>query len=1164
MPLSVRNFLKRLKRCELGTPARDILHEVTPADFSSEEDLAWHLVEQGRITAWQARRILANDLHAFTFGRFILQEPLGRGASGFVFRAVDEAGRTRVLKILNPAIASDPNALERFRREVRATMSLRHPNIVTATETGSARGLHFIAFEYHAGCDLKQFLVDGRMTPSIAATVVRQIAEALQHVSDANMVHRDVKPSNIHVAADGTARLLDLGLARLQQASSEQTVTQTGQILGTVDYISPEQAQDSRLVDIRSDIYSLGCALYECLAGHVPYPDGAVAEKLVKHLTATPAELPASVPRPLADIATRAMQRDPGDRYQQPRELAAAIEPFCEASVWPAPTQTATRTASVPIGLASTIPLEANRALDLELPFADSRPISRRWLPWVLGAIAAVTVTVGFLLSQPTVGSVSIVIAPQYPTNAIVLVDGAPTTANVVSLGPGTHTLRIDAEGYETYEERFKVLSGIQTDLSPKLTPTQAFAREAELAELRALVDSLRDHDAVDSDINSAQRTIREFARESPTDSTSLNALRLLGRLASHPDRYRHEDISDIDRKAAQWGSPPHAEPDELVAVFNSGRQHDAHTINCVQFLSDGRLASGDEAGRITIWKNGIAIRSERMISHGVKQMAEAGNNLFLVGHYGEVRFCEGPNFTTSRFLDSIEDQGTTAFSPPYHQTRRVTAAASNDGKRVATSADNLLFLWDPSGKSIARRKLPAPVVSSCFSRDFLICAVPQREILLLNPNTLETIERIEVDYPVLSMTICNQDTLGLGTAGGSMELWNLKTRKRTFGSDPNDLPVTAATTAADGGHILAAYGPTTVDTMDVIAPLRGFGFAVWQNRYSRQPAEVTSIDVSPDNSILALAGSRFVELYDTKSGRIHDWSANMPGAMTDVACLPDGTGFAATCDSLGVLRHSLADRSQSSETLELSRKPVSIAANPIGPMFAVGTTSEGGLIAANETTSLRATTPFGQGQSAWSPDGRWVVFAGEKYGVTRMRASDFSKAVQLHPLKDVVDVVFSPDSREYAAITQTGEIQVFGIDQKQPLRSLPGVGVRSFSRLAWSPNGKHLVCCRGENVVILAAGSLQQLATLPTAAATGDRRYSVAFRPDGDEVAVADPTRKITTWDLSSFPATATRDPIQVAPYVNSLCYTPEGRHLLTANSDGTVYVLRLRERLE
>ena len=361
----------------------------------------------------------------------------------------------------------------------------------------------------------------------------------------------------------------------------------------------------------------------------------------------------------------------------------------------------------------------------------------------------------------------------------------------------------------------------------------------------------------------------------------------------------------------------------------------------------------------------------------------------------------------------------------------------------------------------------------------------------------------------------------------------------------------------------MGACGPALVGTMDVVAPLGGFGFAVWHNGYTRQPGKITSLDVSPDNSVLAVAGSRFVELYDTRAGHVHDWVANMPGAMTDVACLPDGTGFLATCEGLGVVRYDFTASDAKLETLELTRNPVSVAASPSGSMFAVGTATEGGLFAA-KTTTLRATSQFAEGQCAWSPDGRWVVFAGEKHGVVRMAAADFGKAVQTHDLRQVTDVAFSPDSQRYAAITGSGSVSVFAIGSEQPVVSVSGEGKNGRSRIVWGPDGRYLVCSRGKAVVILDAATLEQYTTLPVAPSRNELRVSVAFRPDGGELAVADSSRKITTWDLSSFPAAATRDPIQVGPYVNSLCYTPDGRHLLTANSDGTVYLLRLQERDE
>jgi serine/threonine-protein kinase len=257
---------------------------------------------------------------------FVIEEPIGRGGMGAVYRAVDQRlQRVVALKILAPEQSHTQNAVQRFINEARASAQLDHDNIARVFFVGEDDGLHFIAYEYVTGTNIRELIGrSGRLAPAEAINYTLQIAAALKHTSAAGVIHRDVKPSNIIVTPVGRAKLVDLGLARKEYSESADELTVAGTTLGTFDYISPEQAKDPRDVDVRSDIYSLGCTLYHMLTGEPPYPEGTMYQKLLKHdgkEPADPARKNNRVPPELSAVVKKMMASDPGRRQRDADEL---------------------------------------------------------------------------------------------------------------------------------------------------------------------------------------------------------------------------------------------------------------------------------------------------------------------------------------------------------------------------------------------------------------------------------------------------------------------------------------------------------------------------------------------------------------------------------------------------------------------------------------------------------------------------------------------------------------------------------------------------------------------------------------------------------------------------------------------------------------------------
>ncbi len=257
---------------------------------------------------------------------FELIEPIGIGGMAAVLRARDtQLDRQVALKILPPEMAADPENVRRFHQEARSAARLDHENIARVFFCGEDQRLHFIAFEFVEGDNLRTILEKrGRLPVGEALHYMLQVAAGLAHAARRGVVHRDIKPSNIIITPNGRAKLVDMGLARSLDSRHDQGLTQSGVTLGTFDYISPEQALEPREADVRSDIYSLGCTFYHMLTGQAPVPDGTAAKKLHHHQHVKPTDprqLVPGLPDEVAIILDRMMAKEPKDRYQTPEHL---------------------------------------------------------------------------------------------------------------------------------------------------------------------------------------------------------------------------------------------------------------------------------------------------------------------------------------------------------------------------------------------------------------------------------------------------------------------------------------------------------------------------------------------------------------------------------------------------------------------------------------------------------------------------------------------------------------------------------------------------------------------------------------------------------------------------------------------------------------------------
>ena len=257
-------------------------------------------------------------------GRYEVGDPIGQGGMAEVFRGRDtRLGRDVAVKILRPELAGDPTFLARFRREAQASASLNHPNIVSVYDTGDEDGTPFIVMEFVEGRTLRDVLrTQGRMLPQRALEIVADVCAALEHAHEQGIVHRDIKPGNVMLNQQGTVKVMDFGIARAISASAS-TMTQTAAVIGTAQYLSPEQARGEH-VDARSDVYSTGCLLYELLTHQPPFTGDspvAVAYQHVLEDPTLPSTLNPDVEPAVESVVMKAMAKNPGNRYQTAAEM---------------------------------------------------------------------------------------------------------------------------------------------------------------------------------------------------------------------------------------------------------------------------------------------------------------------------------------------------------------------------------------------------------------------------------------------------------------------------------------------------------------------------------------------------------------------------------------------------------------------------------------------------------------------------------------------------------------------------------------------------------------------------------------------------------------------------------------------------------------------------
>ena len=393
---SVKNFLELVQRSQLVDPGQlraTLLRckaehgDQLPADTVVVAD---YLVQAGLLTTWHCGKLFDRKYKGFFLGKYKLLGHIGTGGMSSVYLAEHILmRRQRAIKVLPKSRIGDSSYLERFHREAQATAALEHPNVVRAYDVDNEGDTHYLVMEYVKGQDLQNIVNEqGRLSYDKAAQYIAQAARGLAYSHGEGLVHRDVKPANLLVDEAGVVKILDLGLALFSaDENASLTILHNENVLGTADYLAPEQAINSHEVDSRADVYGLGCTFYFVLTGHAPFCDGTLAQRIARHQTHMPPDIRddrPDCPRELVDICVKMIQKKADNRFQSCSEVAAALEAWLASQHEPAAVEAAVE---VPASQASAAMLAvgqttgAHGIASTDVPAIRSLPTSDKTSP---------------------------------------------------------------------------------------------------------------------------------------------------------------------------------------------------------------------------------------------------------------------------------------------------------------------------------------------------------------------------------------------------------------------------------------------------------------------------------------------------------------------------------------------------------------------------------------------------------------------------------------------------------------------------------------------------------------------------------------------------------------------------------------------------------------
>jgi serine/threonine protein kinase/WD40 repeat protein len=1232
---SVGAFSDSLRERHLLDPAQ--LEEVraTLADaFPDAAALARELVRRGWLTHYQANQLFQNGGTGLVLGSYVLLEPLGTGGMGQVFKARNwKFGQIVALKLVRPDRSTREAALRRFRREIQAASQLQHPNVVRALDADECNGTCLLAMEYVDGIDLGRLVGQrGPLPVAEACQYIRQAALGLQHAYERGLVHRDIKPHNLLLARDGTIKILDLGLARiLSGGDASVSLTESGAVLGTPDYIAPEQARDSRNADTRSDLYSLGCTLYFLLTGKAVFGGASMTEKLVRHQIDPPpdvCDLRSDAPAGLSQLIRKLLAKRPQDRCQKPAELVAVLETLLISGRLPQGyvTEAAPPPEAVPVADTASVNTWAGLASESTAEDRPKLPRRRRtgtrrlWLQ-VAAALGVLLLLMGLLLFVVLrFGNWSLSEPEPVPS-------GSPTVA--VDATGGWHDTGVDV----IEDEEFRVTTVGQWRKRGKASGPGGLLEEprdrailptAPLMALLARVDNDPHPFAVTPEVMHAPRAGRLYLRANDLDATGatgrlqatvsggarssqpapapgpclaeaaeaawrelrpraedpkadaaalapellafrqrfagapqvglVNALLpgVRARLGSPLDRLRAQDIAPEQRQAAGFTADPSA-LERLVAIWGDSRLRHWDAINATLLSPDGKIiATCCYAERSIILWNAVKGHELRRLRPNCGPQPNPcaffpdATKLAIAGSGAEVEIWD---VQTAKLVHRLNvKQGAVNWID-----------VSSDGKHVATAGgDGTIKLWDADLADEPQVLMghTKPVAGVLFGKGdtVLVSASEDGTARIWNVNGQSVQRFTGHPGPVTQVALAPDGKTLAAASAGFLRVWDVEHQSfRDLGNG-----CAGRMTFLDGGKTLAVNYNNGVQFWDVatgklVRTLDGRGITA------------THVSFSGDGRMLVVGVGTMVRILDMTKPNADEVPLLPPreAGLEAVVITDDGRLLATADDLHAVLLRDLATGKvlqQWDDYLASFPYPLGLTFGDAGRLLFSRSTDAGGSVKARAVATGQVIQTYSAGPNCFvltlSPDEKLLACgsAGSKVELLDRASGKLVRSLGNAAGGAVVSLAFSPDGR-VLAVGSTGVPgpQFYETATGRDVRDMlyAGLGKTNHQHAAFSPDGRYLaVSTPGAVGKLLSAQTGKEIRTLPAGG-------PVVFRPDGKVLAIPGPG----TIDLYDVAAGRVTETLRLGPpgAVLTPTFSADGRYLLTINSNGTVYALRL-----